>query len=155
MRLLAWTLLLLSSLLLTSGREPPRRVINVSTADELQAALGKPLDNVTINLAPGKYLLRSRLAEISAGSMATRPITVGVRITGRNLRLAGPDEGSAEVVSTALFRLYFDGCEDCELEHVTVVTESPSPRDSTVGAAILATNSAVRIINCVIRDRAI
>jgi hypothetical protein len=154
MRSTAWALLLCSTLLLTSGREPERHVIPVSNAGELMELFATPLKDVIVQLAPGTYALESQMMQfpIGAGSEGTTPVTVGLKVTGRNVRLVGSPE-TAELVSTAIFGLYFDGCDGCELERIALLAETASPPDSTGGASILVMNSAVKITNCVILDR--
>src|SRR5688572_9990443 len=124
MRSLAWALLLCLVLLLTSGREPSRRVINVSTAEELIVAVSRPLAYATIRLAPGRYVL----PRIDGEALAWRacpdpyplPATFGVVIAGHSVRLEGPASGEAIIESDADFRIRLNECSDCVVERVTV-----------------------------------
>lgn len=147
MRSVAWALLLLSSLLLTSGREPERRVIEVTNAGELMELFATPLNNVIVQLAPGRYDLVPRggfgVTRGACNDTEHLPMKFGLLITGRSVRVAGPTIGEAILVANADTRLQFRQCIDCELDRVTITGESPS-----VGAAIFATDSNLRVENC-------
>src|SRR4051812_42247797 len=95
MRSLAWALLIGAALVATSGRQPSQRVINVTNADELIRALGTPLEDVTIEMAPGRYVLPGRNEVLGlgpcnpAGYVSNDRVSVGVIVSGRRVRLVG------------------------------------------------------------------
>jgi hypothetical protein len=156
MRTSPWALFIGACLAATSGRTPAPRVIEVSTAQELTAALRSPLDHVTIQLAPGSYSLTGTPAPDDAlgrrADSAIMPVTAGLVVSGRHVRLTGPVNGEAVIVTDADYKIYFKDCIECELERLIV---SGSPADSLQDAndtAILATRSSVRIANCSMRD---
>src|SRR5262245_30241498 len=127
MRSFAWALLLVISLLLTSGRQPARQVtttVDVSTPDRLADALRARVENLTVRLAPGTYVLETTSQQETIGSCGDtgeiRTVTMGLRVSGQGVRIVGPEEGEAILRADATYPIYFDQCTDCELEHVTV-----------------------------------
>src|SRR5262245_16275345 len=120
MRTIAWALLIGAVLAGTSGREPSSRVINVATADELISALQAPLEDVTVQLAPGRYFLpgmKERLGLGPCASYVTNDETpIGLMVTGRRVRLVGSGVEATVIVSDAYHRVCFRNCEDCEIE---------------------------------------
>ena len=154
MRSLAWALFIFTSLAATSGREPSERVVNVSTAAELVSALETPLDDVTVHLAAGRYLLpgfKQRLELGPCNGYVTHdPTAIGLMVSGRRVRLVGSGADATVIASDAYFRICFRDCADCEIEHVTITGNDV---DHTA-AALLVTQSQVRIANCIISDNA-
>lgn len=153
MRAIAWALLLMAA---AATRQPARRVIEVSTADELMAAFREPLDNVTVKLAPGRYILTPREAEEQVRpcheSTNSLVVTVGLIVSGRGVCLMGPEVGEAVIATEADYRLYFRDCAGCEVERITITGEMSTSAHPVTGAAVLAKNSEVQVRNCAIRD---
>ena len=152
MRSLAWALFIGVCLAATSGRQPSPRVINVSNADELIGALQTPLENVTIQMGPGRYVLPGTNERLGLGlcdSYVTNDLTsVGLMVSGRRVRLVGSGVEATVLFSDAYHRVCFRDCEDCEIEHVKITGQAV---DRTM-AGIIAIGSKVRIANCVIED---
>lgn len=156
MRSIAWAFLLSSVLLLTSGREQSNRVINVSTADDLQAAFHNPLENVTVQLAPGTYdLTPTNTFEPSTNycgaNSALVPATIGLTISGRGVTLRGPDQGVAMVVTNASHGIYVKDCNDCVLDHLVVSGSATGKSSSTACGSVTVKASLLHIANCLIR----
>jgi hypothetical protein len=128
-----------------------QRVVVVATADELQQILSRALDSVEIRLSPGSYhLVPTPQVEPTCGNCvdsATRvPYTRGVRISGRGVRLTGPADRSAEIVTHAGYGLLVEDCVDCAIENLTI---TGGERDSSVAAtdaAIVVRRSSVAIV---------
>ncbi|MBI2264269.1 MAG: right-handed parallel beta-helix repeat-containing protein [Armatimonadetes bacterium] len=91
---------------------------SVSTAEELQALFARPLDSVEIRLLPGTYeLTPTKTTDPVCGncsnSNTTVNITLGLRVTGKNVRISGPEDRTATIVTHAGYGIYFDDCKDC------------------------------------------
>ncbi len=137
-------------------------MINVTTVDELVNILRTPLEDVTIQIAPGRYVLPGREEHPGLGPcnsyVTNDAVHVGVVVSGRRVRLIGSGVEATVLVSDAYFRVWFKDCADCELEHVAItgndVNRSVSGEliaGSTM-AAVLITGSRVRIANCVMKE---
>jgi hypothetical protein len=142
---------------LGAAREPVRDPLEVTTGAELEAALSSPRHDAVIVLAPGVYELTPAPAiDSTCGNCASPdtliPITVGLVISGRNVRIEGPRDGSATIVTHAGYGLYFKDCVDCELEGVTVTGGERDPSGAATDAAIVASRSSVTIRNCLVVD---
>ncbi len=140
-----------------AAREPVRDPLEVSTGAELEEALSGARHDAVIRLAPGVYQLTPEAAiDSSCGNCADSdtliPITVGLTISGRNVRIEGPRNGSVTIVTRAGYGLHFKDCIDCEIERVTVTGGERDTSSAATDAAIVATRSSVTIANCVIRD---
>lgn len=146
MRSLAWAFLVLASVAATSAREPARRVIEVSTAAQLKDALAEPLHDVTINVAPGRYLL----AEGLDGSIEGEALAV----SGRNVRIVGSGNGDVVLTTTSRTAVFFVDCSECELDGVEVAggvrTRGSSVSISNCGIeqGLRTGNSSVSVSNC-------
>ena len=140
-----------------AAREPVRDPLDVATSSELEEALSGPRHNATIVLAPGVYALDPESAiDSTCGNCADPdtlvPISIGLTISGRNLRIEGPRDGSAVIVTRAGYGLYFKDCINCELDRVVVTGGERDASGAATDAAIVARNSSVAITNCVVRD---
>jgi hypothetical protein len=160
MRSLAWALLLLSCVLLTSGREPERHVIHVTNAGELMELLATPLNDVIVQLAPGTYELVPTQSlepsmEYCGENSALVPTTIGLTITGRKVTLRGTRDAEAVITTTADYRLRFNECHECEIDHVTIAAKPPAGGSRVDGAAIIVTHSTVAVTNCRIDNASI
>jgi hypothetical protein len=138
-------------------RVPIRDPLHIATGAELEEALSGPRRNATIVLSSGLYELDPESAvDSTCGNCADPdtlvPITVGLTISGSNVRIEGPRDGSAVIVTRAGYGLYFKDCVDCELDRVVVTGGERDASGAATDAAIVARNSSVSISNCVIRD---
>ena len=138
-------------------REPSRDPLRVATAAELEEALARPRLDAVIQLAPGVYELTAEGSiDSSCGNCAHPdtlvPITVGLTVSGRNVRIEGPTTGPAVIVTHAGYGIYFKDCIDCEIEYVTITGGERDTSGAATDAAIVATRSSVYIANCDIRD---
>lgn len=139
-------------LLLTLAPASAQRVIAVATADELQSLLAAPLDSVEIRLSPGSYHLVPTLhIERTCGNCAdsATPVlyTRGLRLSGRGLRLIGPQNRSAEIVTHAGYGLLVEDCEDCSIENLAITGGERDTSGSATDAAIVVRRSRVTIAN--------
>jgi hypothetical protein len=152
MRSLAWALLVGAALAGTSGQHPSQRVIHVASADELIRAVQTPLENVTIQMAPGRYALPGQEQRLGLGPcnsyVTNDPVPVGLVVSGRGVRLEGSGADATVIVSDAYCRICFRNCADCEIEHVTITGQEGG--HTTFG--LMAIDSKVRLANSVVRD---
>lgn len=143
---IAWALLVGAALAGTSGRAPSRHVIEVSTAAQLKDALAEPLHDVTINVAPGRYVL----AEGADGSVEGEALAV----SGRNVRIVGSENGDVVLTTTSRTVVFFIDCAECELDGVEVAggvrTRSSSVSISNCGIeeGLRTATSSVSVSNC-------
>jgi hypothetical protein len=147
----------LAVLLSGAAREPVRDPLEVATGAELEEALSGPRYDAVIVLAPGVYeLVPESAIDSSCGNCANPdtliPITVGLTVSGRNVRIEGPRDGTATIVTRAGYGLYFKDCVDCELERVTVTGGERDTSGLATDAAIVAKRASVTIANCIVRD---
>src|SRR5262245_56685941 len=138
-------------------REPLRDPLHVSTAAELEEALSGPRRDAVIQLAPGVYSLTAESSiDSTCGNCANPdtliPITVGVTISGHNVRIEGPSDAPAVIVTNAGYGLYFKDCIDCEIERVSITGGARDTSGAATDAAVVITRSSVTIANCDIRD---
>lgn len=138
-------------------RAPARDPLLVATSAELEEALSGPRRDATIVLASGVYELDPESAiDPTCGNCADPdslvPITVGLTISGSNVRIEGPRDGSAVIVTRAGYGLYFKDCHGCELDRVVVTGGERDASRAATDAAIVARNSSVSITNCIVRD---
>jgi hypothetical protein len=155
MRSLAWALLLLSTLLLTSGRAPERHVIEVSNAGELMELMATPLDNVIVQIAPGTYELTPTeglepSTNYCGANSALVPATIGLTMSGRKVTLRGSREGETVIVTNASHGIYLKDCQNCEIERLNITGINLSYSGDTAYGAIIVRNSSGLISNCAI-----
>jgi parallel beta-helix repeat protein len=77
---------------------------------------------------------------------------VGLTISGSHVRVEGPLDGAAVIVTRAGYGLYFKDCVGCELDRIVVTGGERDASGAATDAAIVARNSSVSITNCVVRD---
>ncbi len=140
-----------------AAREPARDPLDVSTGTELEEALSGPRHDAVIRLAPGVYELNPEAAFDSTCGPCAKPdtvipMTIGLVISGRNVRIQGPRDGTATIVTHAGYGLYFKDCVECEIEYVKVTGGEHDASGLATDAAIVATRSSVTIRNCVVGD---
>lgn len=131
--------------------------IEVSTAKQLHEALAGPRQRVSVVLAPGVYhLTPSAAVDSTCGNCEDPsefvPITVGLRVSGRQVWIIGPDHGEAAVHTHAGYGIFFKDCEDCGIAGVTVTGGERDTAQAATDAAIVAKNSRVSVLQNKITD---
>ncbi len=132
---------------------PEEDEILVGDVDGLVAAVASAPPHSTIRLTPGDYHLTPHpIEEPTCGNCeepATRvPATVGLLVTGKGLRIVGAGAGETRLHTHAGYGVFFDGCESCALEGVTV-TGGARDRDArATDAAVIVKHSRVEIRRC-------
>jgi hypothetical protein len=110
-----------------------------------------------LNIGPGRYVLQpTSYIDPTCGNCAdpaeSVPATVGVRISGRNLRIAGTDREQVVIETGAGYGLLFEDCENCVLSGVTVTGGTRDEDGRATSAGIVVRRSTLVIEDCVIRD---
>lgn len=131
--------------------------VEVTTSHELQEALQRPRDRVSVVLAPGDYhLTPSEAIDSTCGNCEdpkeTIPITVGLTVSGRSVWILGPDRGEATIHTHAGYGVYFKDCTDCGIAGVTVTGGERDTSAAATDAAIVARSSTVSIFHNRIAD---
>ena len=154
--------------LTAEGAEP--RIVRVappSSPDpaayhDLGAAIAVVREGGIVELAPGVYNLSPRIyRDTTCGNCeaeSTRVLaTVGLRVSGKNIRIVGPGDGAAGPGSTrpsAVIRTFsgygilFEDCQDCVLQGVTVTEGKRDTSRNATDAAIVVKRSRVTIEQC-------
>jgi len=128
-------------------------VIRVSTGAELARLTAAPLSNVRIELTEDVDLEPFAATDPTCGNCedpaVAVPVTVGVKISGRNVHL----DGSGKTIRThAGYGIYFEACEDCGIEDAIVTGGERDTAQAASDAAIVVRGSRVTIRDCEIRD---
>jgi hypothetical protein len=129
-----------------------QRVVVVGSADELQRLLARRVDSIEIRLSPGSYhLVPTHHVEPTCGncidSLTRVAYTRGVRISGRAVRLVGPQDRSAEIVTHAGYGLLVEDCVGCTIEGLTITGGERDSSGAATDAAIVVRRSSVEIVN--------
>jgi hypothetical protein len=126
------------------------RVVEVSDARELQAALAGPLIDVEIRLGPGEYHLNPSSGIDSTCGNCEDPdtdvrVTIGARITGSGVRLVGAGDGRTVIHTHAGYGLYFENCRGCLVENLTISGGERDRDPNATDAAIVVKNSELTV----------
>lgn len=126
--------------------------IQVSTSQELQAILERPLQKVEIRLKPGIYRLQPvHFTDPSCGNCQDpeMPVaaTYGAKISGNDIIITGPENHSAIIETNAGYGLYLRDCENLLLENLTITGGIRDTAAMASDAAIVVSNSSVTISN--------
>ncbi|RMH73863.1 MAG: right-handed parallel beta-helix repeat-containing protein [Gemmatimonadetes bacterium] len=144
---LQW-LLLISLMLVASGKSQPVRTITSSA--ELQALFAEPVDSLQIYLLRGTYELQPQtIIDSSCGNCEdpATPVeaTVGLQISGKHVVLAGVADRSAILQTNAGYGIFFNDCQDCRLENLQITGGIRDPDPNATNAAVVVKNSTVTI----------
>lgn len=132
-------------------------VVTVRSAADLEDLFSEPVDSVEVHLAPGIYHLEPAAAVDSTCGNCTDqntpvPMTVGLMISGKKVRIIGPRKDEAVIVTHAGYGVYFKDCEDAFIERVTITGGIRDSLTDATDGAIVAKGSRVEIRNCKITD---
>lgn len=123
----------------------------VTTAEELQAIFADPVDSVVVHLVSGSYRLTpsdivdSTCANcLDAGERVNA--TVGLHIRGRFVRLLGPADRSAVIVTGAGYGIFINRCERCIVENLTITGGARDTSGKASDAAIVVKHSSAEIL---------
>ncbi len=124
--------------------------VDVSSAAELQAVLAGRVDSVDIFIATGHYHLTPRdILDSTCGNCQDPaqavPATAGLVISGKYVRLFGPEGRWAVIHTHAGYGLFFDHCRSGMVENLFITDGARDPDPNATDAAIVVKNSTVTI----------
>lgn len=122
-----------------------------------EAAQGVVPAGVVLRLAPGEYrLVPQPEVEPSCGNCLDPetpvPFTLGLRVSGRGVRIEGGPGGTTVLRTNSGYGLLFQDCEECALSGVVVTGGIRDTSGLATDAAVVVQRSTVTIEQCVIRD---
>ncbi|MFC1887830.1 right-handed parallel beta-helix repeat-containing protein [Candidatus Cloacimonadota bacterium] len=134
-----------------------RKETEISTAEQLTEYFSKPAVNKEIKLSSGVYELSPiNIIDSSCGNCEDPDqevsATAGLIITGKNITISGPEDGSAEIITNSGYGIFLLNCSNIVLENLTI---TGGIRDSSVNAtdaAIVVKDSYAIIRNNVIEN---
>lgn len=132
----------------------------VAVADALsrrEAAQGVVPGGTVLRLAPGEYRLTPRAeTEPTCGNCldpdTSVPYTLGLRVSGRGVRIEGAEGGTSVIRTESGYGLLFQDCEECALSRVVVTGGARDTSGLATDAAVVVQRSSVTIEDCVVRD---
>lgn len=135
-------------------------VVTVKTSAELQAALDaldQASSQVQIALDPGDYhLTPSPAVDSTCGNCEDPdqpvPVTVGARLTGREIQLIGRRRGTVTIHTNGGYGLFVEDCVNCFIGTVTITGGERDTSQNATDAAIVVKNASVHISDVTIRD---
>lgn len=112
---------------------------------------------VSILLAPGRFVLSpSASVEATCGNCEDPntpvPLTYGLRLSGRNLRLVGADDHQSIIETRAGYGIWLQDCRACALEGLVIEGGARDTSGAATDAAIVVQRSSARIEGNWIRD---
>lgn len=136
---------------------PQLTCVEISNAAQLREFFEGPVSNAKVILAAGEYHLEPIAAiDSTCGNCEdpdrTIPVTVGVRISGRDVYLEGPEQGEAVIHTNAGYGIFFERCQNCAIRGVTVTGGERDTAQAATDAAIVVKNSDVEIARNKIMD---
>jgi hypothetical protein len=144
------------TLVLATGCAATPRV-SVNNAPAFHRAIRAAAAGGTIALAPGHYRLApAAYVDSTCGNCQDAaedvPASLGMRIAGRSITIAGTHRDSVIIHTGAGYGLLIEDCQDCVLRNVTITGGVRDPDGRATDAAIVVRRSTVRIEQCAIRD---
>jgi hypothetical protein len=111
----------------------------------------------TIRLEAGHYELEPRdYVDPRCGNCEEpeTPVaaTLGLRVSGRELRLVGAGAGETVIHTRSGYGILFEDCEGCALEGVTVTDGARDPDGRATDAAVVVRRSRVLVRGCRIEE---
>ncbi|MEA2096265.1 MAG: right-handed parallel beta-helix repeat-containing protein [Candidatus Cloacimonadota bacterium] len=143
-----FALLLILNFMLTK----PNPTIRITTAEELERLFNNPQEDMNVKLASGVYELNFETIIDSTCGNCENPdtlitATVGLIISGKNIKISGPIDRSAVIKTNSGYGLYILNCENCILENLTITGGIRDSSEFATDAAIVVKNSNVIIRN--------
>jgi hypothetical protein len=133
------------------------REVAVPAGADLTALLRDAQPGTTFRLAPGEYDLKPRPFEDPTCGNCPDPArrvnaTVGLRLSGKNLRLVGAGRDTTLIRTHAGYGILIEDCDSCAVEGVTVTGGVRDPDQWATDAGIVVRRSTATIRNARIRD---
>jgi parallel beta-helix repeat protein len=133
----------------------PVKVIYVKTSYHLEKIFRKTQKSLNVRLVSGRYNLSAVPFIDSTCGNCQEPdtpvsATYGLKISGKNITISGPEDHSAVIYTNAGYGLYIKDCERCLLENLTITGGIRDSAAFASDAAIVVSNSEVTIRNNII-----
>ncbi len=131
--------------------------LSVSPGDNLQAVLDTLRGPAVVALAPGDYHLKPVVfTDTACGNCQDPsedvPATRGLLVRGRGIHLRGAGATQVALHTHAGYGVFFDGCDSCALENVTVTDGARDADGRATDAGVVIRNGVVTLDSCAIRD---
>ncbi|NQV19547.1 MAG: right-handed parallel beta-helix repeat-containing protein [Armatimonadetes bacterium] len=128
------------------------KVIKISSSKELESLFEKPQYFIEVHLASGEYFLNPKsIIDSTCGNCEDPntpiPATVGLIISGKNIKLIGPEDRSAIIHTNAGYGLFIKKCESCIIENLSITGGIRDTSAFASDAAIVVKNSNATIKN--------
>lgn len=125
-------------------------VRTVASAEALRELLAQPHDSMEIKLMPGSYhLIPTSHVESTCGNCVDSATSVrytrGLRVSGRGVRIVGPPDRSAVIVTHSGYGILVEDCIDCSIENLTITGGERDTSAAATDAAIVVRRSSVTI----------
>jgi len=148
----------------------PYRSLARAVAAASDRSTSDPEEGTTIRLLPGLHVLEPQsLVEETCGNCedprTAVPLTAGVILSGRGLRLQGETEaaagiggpvsaegGRSVIVTNAGYGIFLRDCEDCWVKDLVITGGARDTSGTATDAAIVVQRSTATIEGCEIRD---
>jgi parallel beta-helix repeat protein len=127
-----------------------RNTIHVSSADELQRVFSRRLSYADVHLAAGEYdLTPTAMIDSTCGNCedvdTPVPVTVGLRMSGRRIRLTGASYGPTVIRTHAGYGILIEDCKDCRVENLTITGGERDTDGRATDAAIVVKHATATI----------
>lgn len=148
---------LLAFLLLVFIIELSPRTVKISTSEELMSFFSQRQKNVEVILAGGEYILSptsfidSTCANCENANI-TSSGTYGLKISGKNIKITGPEDRSAIIHTNSGYGLFALDCSGLHLQNLTITGGIRDSAATASNAAIVVKNSSARIHNNLIKN---
>jgi hypothetical protein len=110
-----------------------------------------------VQIVPGEYHLTPKEFVDSTCGNCEDPntavaATYGLQVSGKGLWIQGPEDHSAVIITHSGYGLFFNHCEACDIEDLTITGGERDEDGNATDAAIVVKNSNVSIKHNQIRD---
>jgi parallel beta-helix repeat protein len=134
-----------------------RKEVTIKSSEQLMEYFSKPIVNKEIRLSSGIYELEPiDIIDSSCGNCEDLdrevPATAGLTITGKNIHITGPEDGSAVIKTNSGYGIFLLDCTNITLENLTITGGIRDTSSQATDAAIVVKDSYAIIINNSIID---
>lgn len=129
----------------------------ISTSEELIDMFKSPVDSIEIFLEAGDYFLSpTEIIDSTCGNCQDMntlvPVTAGLQISGRYVKITGPENHTAVIHTNSGYGLFVKNCSSFIIENVVITDGERDTNGMASDAAIVVKNSNAIIRNNIIRD---
>ncbi len=128
------------------------KVIKISSTEELESLFENPQYFIEVHLASGEYFLNPKsIIDSTCGNCEDPnipiPATAGLIISGKNIKLIGPEDRSAIIHTNSGYGLFIKNCDDCIIENLSITGGIRDTSAFASDAAIVVKNRNATIKN--------